>query len=376
MKYVPLTSSEALEGGKAALCYTTVEVSQDELTQVSKKYGIPLFGCTSFQGVFTPEGFLRGAHSLLWEKGDEVKVVPYLVECGPDDARMKVREGVERMLSEVSKPDLILMHATPGFEERVIEGVEDVLGTGVPIYGGSAADDDVSGKWRVFLNDVSTQSGALLVAMKHEKGEIYGGFLGGYFPSDKRGRVTRCEGRVIYEIDGRPAAEVYNEWTGGAIGEYLEKGGVVLGATTLRPLGRVIGDFKGIPQYLLSHPHMVFEGSRALSCFTEFQEGDEVVLMEGFKTALIDRTSHVYERAVSFHRRKGTPRGGILIYCGGCVGAVLDSVQEINQKYRESIGEGVPFIGAATFGEEGCMYTKEGVDNRHGNLMTDTIVIM
>lgn len=375
MRYLDATATLPATA-TVALGYTTVDVPSEDLLSLSKKWNIPLFGCTSFQGVFTPHGFKRGAHFLVWEKEDGVELAPGVVACGEDDAREKVKQLTLELVGKIGKPDMVLMHATPGFEERVIQGIEDAIGPDIPIYGGSAADDDVSGSWWLFCNGEVVRSGALIVAMRHTKGQIYGGFLGGYFPSKHKGRVTRCKGRVIYEIDGRAAAEVYNEWTGGAISEYLKKGGVILGATTMHPLGRVIGDFRGIPQYLLSHPHMVDKETKALSCFTEFEEGDEVVLMDGFKSSLIERTSLVYERALSFHRRDAHPQGGILIYCGGCVGAIIDKVQEVNAQYVKAIGSHTPFVGAATFGEEGCMYEKGKVVNRHGNLMTDTIVFV
>jgi hypothetical protein len=42
-----------------------------------------------------------------------------------------------------------LLHATPGYEEIIIEGIEEIIKSQIPIYGGSAADNDISGKWFV-----------------------------------------------------------------------------------------------------------------------------------------------------------------------------------------------------------------------------------
>lgn len=77
--------------------------------------------------------------------------------------------------------------------------------------------------------------------------------MSGYLPTNKKGIITKAQGRTIYEIDGKPAAIVYNEWTDGAISEYLEKGGIILAPTTLKPIGRIIGEVMGIKNYLLSH---------------------------------------------------------------------------------------------------------------------------
>lgn len=49
------------------------------------------------------------------------------------------------------KPDAVLVHATPGFEERVLEGLASgSWGSPISVAGGSAADDDLSGAWGVF----------------------------------------------------------------------------------------------------------------------------------------------------------------------------------------------------------------------------------
>jgi len=45
------------------------------------------------------------------------------------------------------------------------------------------------------------------VGFKNPRG-IFGAFVSGYFPTEYKGKITKAKGRVIYEIDGRPAAEV------------------------------------------------------------------------------------------------------------------------------------------------------------------------
>ncbi len=358
-----------------ALCYSTIEVDKNSILIVRKhRPKVNIFGCSSFQGVFTPKGFLRGAHFLCFSESDNIDIYPVIYQATPEDAKNKTIEYCKRIRENFTIPDVILMHAVPGFEEKVIEGINEVFGSSVRVFGGSAADDDITGKWFVFLNDTFLNDGVLLVGIRNNSGKIYGSFLSGYLPTDKKGKITKAQGRVIYEIDGKPAAEVYNEWTGGLISEYLEKGGVVLGPTTLKPIGRIIGEVMGIKQYLLSHPHMVIKENKALSLFTEFSEGDEIILMSGYKSALIDRTRQVYERAMGIDLRKVKPKGAVLVYCGGCVGAIIDSIEQVNTSYISSLGIGVPFIGAATFGEQGCFIIGNTRQNKHGNLMTDNII--
>lgn len=65
-------------------------------------------------------------------------------------------------------------------------------------------------------------------------------------------------------------------------------------------------------------------------------------------------------------------KGAILIYCAGCVGVVMDGINEAIENFKDGLGRGVPFVGCATFGEQGCFLPER--ENRHGNLMANTII--
>lgn len=375
MRYTNSDELDRLSGASWVLVYTTVEVEIPKLIGKIRKSSpeLEVFGCSSSRGVFTPEGFLRGAHFLASYPEDEIRSAVVVSECSSLDAKQKTINACKEISNKIGTPDVILMHATPGFEERIVEGIDGFFGGKVKIYGGSAGDDDLSGKWFVFHNETVTDSGVLIVGFKSPR-KIYGAFLSGYLPTNKRGKVTKAQGRTVYEIEGRPAAAVYNEWTEGAISEYLEKGGIVLSATTLKPVGRIIGESMGIKNYLLSHPHSVIPENKALTLFTEIEEGDELILMTGYRNALVERARQVVEKALGTDRHKILPRGSIFIYCAGCVWAVMENIHQVIEEYKISLGD-VPFIGAATFGEQGCFTLKENQKaNKHGNLMADNII--
>jgi hypothetical protein len=200
--------------------------------------------------------------------------------------------------------------------------------------------------------------------------EIHGGFLGGFLPTSHSGRVTRSEGRSVLEIDGRPAPLVYNEWTGGIIDDEVKNGGIVLLKTNLQPLGRVVDESMGVPMRVLCHPHEVI-GS-ALAFFTEIPAGEEITLMLGSQTHLMSRMGKVIQRAVSGKRSGLSLKGGLFVYCGGSLGAILDRAPEISREFKTGAGD-IPFVGVATFGEQGCFVGKRKA-NRHGNLMCSAVL--
>ncbi len=356
-----------------ALAYATVDQDLRALVAgLAQRYpGKPVFGATSSGGVFCSKGFVRGAQVLLGEDSDGVQAGSSTQACGAAGAWRASRDACAEIARQLGgPPTALLLHATPGFEERVLAGIEAVYeGNCPPVYGGSAADDDLKGNWRVFGSGRVEAEGFVLTGFRSTR-KIHGSFVAGYLPTQQRGVVSRAQGRIVYEIDGRPAADVYNSWRNGALAGRMG-GGVVLADTTLYPVGRLIDKIRGIPRYLLSHPHQILP-DRSLSFFTDMATGDELVMMMGSTASLLDRTEQAVSRAMGLDRDGGPLSGGILIYCGGCVMALGERTSEVASLFDQQIKR-APFIGAATFGEVGCFAGPTAV-NRHGNLMCDTLL--
>lgn len=354
-----------------ALVYATVDMAlEPHHAALQARIRGPVFGCTSSRGVFSERGFLRGAFGLAGDDSD-ARVVAALKSCTPSTARRLARDAAQTLTQALGqRPDALLLHATPGFEERLVEGIADAFdGTPPPAYGGSAADDDLSGRWSVFLGRESTRDGFVLAALASPR-PLLGSFVSGYVAGREKGRVTRAMGRVVWEIDGKPAAEVYDGWTRGSIRSAIDAGGgVILQTTTLRPVGRELDRVGNVPRFLLSHPHEVRRDG-GLTFFTEVAVGDEVAIMLGSADSLVDRTAQAAGRALG--RASSTARGGILVFCGGCVMALGDAVNDVGGRFQRSIG-GAPFVGAATYGEIGC-FPGPTPTNRHGNLMCDALL--
>lgn len=373
MRFVDLKKvpPSAVAGGRWAVVFATVD-ALDLARELGARFGdAPVVGCSSSRGVFTPSGFERGAFALVGDAADAALQAAHRA-VGASGARAAARQAAEEVRHRLGvAPSTLLLYATPGFEERLVEGIGDVFGgKPPPIYGGSAADDDLSGAWRVVAGTQLVGEGFVLAGLTAPEAPL-GAFVSGYLPSKHRGVVTRARGRTVFEIDGEPAARVYSRWVAGALDSPVQHPRVVLAETTLHPLGREVDRIGHVPRYLLSHPHAIGRGG-SLSLFTEIAEGDEVACMVGYESSLLERTEQVVLRARGQVRHAVTPTGGILVYCGGCVSAIGDRAAEVGRTYGSVIG-GVPFVGAATWGEVGC-FTGPTPVSRHGNLMCSTVL--
>lgn len=267
-------------------------------------------------------------------------------------------------------PDLLWISASPGSEEAVIEGITNTLGEHVPMLGGSAADNDISGQW--FMTDGQDQvgNGVIVTALFPSKKTSFA-YHNGYAPTQKIGIATKTDGRRVYEIDNRPAAQVYADWTGkGVIDPNATEAQAILGPSTLSPLGRIYDQLGDVPLYLLAHPATALpDGS--IEFFADIAEGDALTLMQGSEDSLIARAGKVAslaKNAAPFPASKIA--GGLMVYCGGCMLAVQDRMEEVVGSVTSAIPD-VPFMGIFTFGEQGCLL--DG-DNRHGNLMISCLL--
>lgn len=367
-------------GGSPDLIVTHSSVAYDldclvrKLSELSPETQI--HGSTSCLGVMTEEGFhsADGRGLGLWGIRDKIGSYGVGSASKGDDPRAAAAAAVEEALTKSGRPGeiprLVLLSSAPGHEETVLLGIQDVVGRDVPVTGGSSADNTVEGNWKQFTSDKTYTDGIVVTALFPSTSVGYA-FHCGYTPTSKKGRVTRSLGRrVIREIDHRPAAVVYNDWTGGAVSHVLPDGGNVINTTTLYPIGRIVGKVGGVPYYRLSHPLSITPDG-AMEVFTDVEEGDELTLMIGTTDSLVSRAGRVTQAAMeSISLTPSQVNGALVTYCAGCMLTVKDEVDKVVSGIRSAF-EGKPFLGTFTFGEQGCFL---GGENCHGNLMISSIV--
>jgi len=264
-------------------------------------------------------------------------------------------------------PDMVWLTVAPGREEQVLSGLRAVVGADTLIVGGSSADNDVSGGWAQFGPD-GVHSDGVVVSVLFLSGPVASVYQSGYAPTGAQGTVTAVSGRRVMEIDGRPAAEVYRDWTGGAVPLADTEPRSILAASTLWPLGRVTRHLAGVPFHLLAHP-AVAHPDGSMDLFADMAAGDVIWQMQGSADSLVARAGRVAAQARA--DAGGAVAGALVVYCGGCMLAVRDRMDEVHVGIAAALGD-TPWIGIYTFGEQGMPV---GDVSRHGNLMISCTVL-
>lgn len=361
-----------------AVLFATVGYTPEVLVPaIQKRLNCQVFGGTSCNGILTRDGLHNaptGSVAVLAVASQELTGGVGGADMRNISAQIAGKKATEIALSNAKKPlnqlKLALINGAPGNEEAYIAGIEEVIGKNIPIIGGSSADNTISEKWRQFANGEVYQKG-VSVALIFTELNITWAYEMGYTTSEKGGKITKAEGRTIMEIDNLPAAEVYNDWTGGELSEKLQNGGSVLSDTTLKPLAKVLRGENGETHYLSIHPLSINLPERSLTVFANVEEGDELLLLNGDTKLLLSWCNSTPNKAIKPVLGQGKPLFALYVYCAGTMFALSEQDRSKMSNMINSELKQIPFIGSYSFGEQGFL---PGVGNRHGNLINSTIV--
>lgn len=362
-----------LDGFRSDFVSVHVNCDADLRSEDSASVARAFHGASSCLGAMTHEG--KANDVAVFAISDSAGAYGTGLAGFSQGPRIAAKEATHQALLNADrvgeKPELVWVSATPGAEEDVVEGIQDIVGADIPVIGGSAADNSVSGNWFVF-NGQSTLSEGVVVSVLFPSRPISFAYQNGYSPTPHAGRVTKASGRVIHEIDDQPAMDVYASWTGDAVSKVApgDPAKAILSASTLWPLGREISQVGQVPFYLLAHPAVAHDTGE-IELFAKVAQGEEITLMNGTKQSLIERAGRVAALARETGRLNDAPiAGALMIYCGGCMLSVQDQIPQVADGVNEALGN-APFLGAFTFGEQGALLR---AGNRHGNLMISCII--
>ena len=323
--------------------------------------GVPVIGNTSFTGVIMPEGFVGGDAGFvgILALSDEDLEVGVAALPKSDDARTTGQEVALEAVQAADMdcaPDYFYMVAPPGEEELYLKGITDVIGR-VPLFGGSAADNSISGEWQLFTGEGAFADG-VAVAFFYSDKSFANYYTGAYRETGDMGIITKLDGvRGLVEIDGVPAVKKYAEWTG--VDPDTLKGQALLVAAITSPLGVKdrLGDLVAI-----RHP-MNGNDDYSMAVGSNLAVGTAVIRMEATVDELIDSTGEALE--VVKDRLDAPASAFHLVHCGGRRAGIGDRIDEVAAQIKNEAGD-VPFICEFTFGEYG--YEDDG-NNTCGGLM-------
>lgn len=360
-------ASAGLEQVKMAYAYASCAYDLDQMLAgiAEEMPGVPVIGNTSFTGVITPEGFISGedgfvAIMAVADSDLTVGIAGVAKSSCPIEAGETAAKLAMERAGRTEAPDYFYMAAPPGEEEFFLKGITKVIGR-VPFFGGSAADNTISGDWKLYTDEGAFADG-VAVAFFYSDKKMTNKFTGAYAETKDIGVITKVKDhRVLMEIDGVPALQKYADWRGMDV-ETL-KGGALLAETIVSPLGVKdrLGDLVAI-----RHP-MNGNDDLSMNIGNNLAEGTAIIRMEGSVDQLIASTG---QTLAELKERMGAPAGYYhLVHCGGRRAGIDSRIEEVVQQIKNEAGD-VPFIVEFTFGEYG--YEADGLNTCGGLMLSFT----
>ena len=360
---VALQVKEDLDNMKMAFVYSGVQYDQKEFIDAisAELPGVPLIGNTSFTGVMTPDGFISGEDGfagIMAISDDEltVGVAGMPKEGTARETGHKVAEKALKAAGKTEAPAYFYMSAPSGEEEYYLKGITEVIGR-VPFFGGTAADNTITGQWLLYTDEMVTADG-VSVAFFYTDRPFANKFTGAYNETDKAGIITKIDGdRTLVEINGKPAIQQYREWTGASAEDVA--GGNLLSYAICKPLAVKdrLGDLAAI-----RHP-MNGNDDGSMNIGNNLAVNTAVVLMEATVDELISAVGKTLEELNK--KIDGPIAGHHLVHCGGRRAGIDARINEVYEQVKQHAGD-IPFIMEFTFGEYG--YEDDG-NNTCGGLM-------
>jgi hypothetical protein len=311
--------------------------------------GASLLGCTT-AGEFTEEGLTHGAAVVLLVAADEtdhrVAFAPGLKQDPVQAAAAIGREFPAAQQDATSRRRLasttvLLTDGLAGTAEHALTLLGDSTGFAQQIVGGAAGDE---GRFRETTVAAGTMTGPDAMAALHVFSQkSWGVGVGhGLRPASAKMHVTRAHASVLYEIDGRPAFDVYRD--------HAASRGESLTPANAGPF--LIGNELGV--YLFDRLHRAraplgVNPDGSLRMAADVPEGASICILDGEPESMVSAAREAAQEAA--HRLEGHPAAGVLVFDCVCRGMILKSEfrREIDA-VRGVFGE-VPVAGFLTYGE-------------------------
>jgi hypothetical protein len=319
--------------------------------------GAPLSGCSA-EGTINGDDADESGFSVLVTaiSSEELHWTNGIATGLEDDPRAVGQRVAQNLLPYLSDDTIGLFVFPDGLTDRLepfFAGLEDNLPSErfLPLWGGGAGNNFNLGEPTYQYCDDEVVSDGVSYALLSGKAQASWAISHGLMPIGGERIVTRSEGNVIYEIDGKPAIEVLKE--------YLPEGVLVEDRDWMRYAIALALTFKA-PSYMKDEEYVVrgvpavrmADGSIVVQ--TEVQEGTSVWFSSRDKEKI---TSRFDRMATQIKEQLGDEKPK-LVFQFECLtrGKFLFREQEklqLLKRFRQSLGPDAPWAGFYTIGEIG-----------------------
>ncbi len=349
---------------QAGILFAAVDFDyQAILSGVQERWpGLQLIGCTTDGEVSSRLGFVDDSVSLTLFASDSLDITTGVARSVSKGVTAAAQEAVGTARASTTKePGLCII--TPASmtvsNETIVAAFVESLGSETPLFGASAGD-----QWRFkntfqFYNDEVLED-AVPLLMFSGPIKVSSGVDSGWKTIGPVGKVTRSEGNVVHEIDGKPALDFYRSLLG--------DGAVPSGD---RPLAIVDSDGK-INRLRASNESFDAE-TGAVTFFGDFTQGDLVQITLAARDEILAGTRVSAERARATYPAGSPPDAVLCLSCASRKLLLGTRTREEFDILTEVVGTDVPVFGFYGYGEIGPSMTGRSICEFHNQTIVTVL---
>jgi hypothetical protein len=225
----------------------------------------------------------------------------------------------------------------------LVLGLSSALGDKVAVTGGLAGDNGKFQTTYTLCNEVVTTDTVVAFGLRGKSLTVSYGSQGGWLPFGPSRLVTRAESNILFELDGKPALQLYKEYLGEVKAKELPGSGLLYPFAVLDDSSGEIGLIRTILN--------IDEKAGSLILAGNIPQGGYVRLMHAQKGALVDGAQKAAEDATR-HAVVGAPADfSILVSCVGRKLVMGDDVDDETITVKKMFNKNSVIAGFYSYGE-------------------------
>lgn len=260
-----------------------------------------------------------------------------------DDTKDSTEAG-ERLANALPRDGLVhvlvMSDGTKVNGSELVRGMFRVLPRGVQVTGGLAGDGARFEKTFIIAGDTLASGSVAAIGFYGDRLNVGYGSLGGWDPFGPERKITRSEGNVLFELDGKPALDLYKS--------YLGEHAAGLPATGLFfPLNI---QREGENETLVRTIQAVDEEKRSLTFFGDVPMGATAQLMKANFDRLVEGAADA-ARGSELLLKRPNPELAVLVSCVGRKIVLKQRTEEEVEAVQEVLGHRTVMTGFYSYGE-------------------------
>ncbi len=243
----------------------------------------------------------------------------------------------------------------------LIEGLESAEGFKASITGGLCGDGARFEKTLTSYNESPKQGEVVAIAFYGEELEVSYANFGGWTPFGPERTITKSDGNVLYEIDGKPALDLYKKYLGEKADE-LPKAALLYPLTVQQTI-----DSEPLVRTILN----IDEAENSMILAGDVPLNSKVQLMMSTMDDIAEGASNAAELAM--RNRKKKPELAILVSCVGRKLVLDQRTEDEIEEVADVIGDQAKITGFYSYGEM-APFAGKNECQLHNQTMTLTLL--